>query len=147
MTLCVTWRFYIQKSRHLAKSKTICYTFYIKKTGSLRSAILHWIFEICWEGGGIYLCKKSTFAWHFNIKKKALWVTFASYKITDTMRYILISQKQCTFCYGYIYIIICLVLIPNYKQTYDQSDQIKKKFELFIENWSYSYDKWTIFDT
>ena len=31
MTLCVTWHFYIQKARHLAKSKTICDTFLYTK--------------------------------------------------------------------------------------------------------------------
>ena len=42
------------------------------------------------------------------------------------MRYILISKKQYTFLYVYIYIIYRVVLIPNYKCTYDQSDQIEK---------------------
>ena len=64
------------------------------------------------------------------------------------MRNILISQKQYTFLYIYIHIIYRLVLIPNYKHKYDQSDQIKKnKFELFIENWSYSYDQLRVFAT
>ena len=31
ITLCVTWRFYIQKARHFAKSKTICDTFLYTK--------------------------------------------------------------------------------------------------------------------
>ena len=31
MTLCVTWRFYIQKARQFAKSKTICDTFLYTK--------------------------------------------------------------------------------------------------------------------
>ena len=42
------------------------------------------------------------------------------------MRYILISKKQYTFLYVHIYIAYCVVLIPNYKRTYDQSDQIEK---------------------
>ena len=49
----------------------------------------------------------------------------ALYKEPETMRYILISQKK-TFLYVYIYIIYGVVLIPNYKRTYDQSDQIEK---------------------
>ena len=61
--------------------------------------------------------------------------------IKNTMRYILIHKKQCNFRYLYIYKIGRAVLITNYKRTYDQSDQIKNKFELFIENWSYSYDQ------
>ena len=34
-----------------------------------------------------------------------------------------------------------IVLLPNIKRTYDQIDLIKNKLELFIANWSYSYDK------
>ena len=48
------------------------------------------------------------------------------YKEPDTMRYILISKKQYTFHYVYIYIIYILVFISKYKRTYDQSDQIEK---------------------
>ena len=35
MTLFVTWRFYIQKAWHLAKSKTICVTFFYTKIRTL----------------------------------------------------------------------------------------------------------------
>ena len=38
------------------------------------------------------------------------------------MRYILVSKKQFTFLYVFIYIIYSVVLIPNYKCTYDQSN-------------------------
>ena len=34
-----------------------------------------------------------------------------------------------------------IVLLPNMKHTYDQIDLIENKLELFIANWSYSYDK------
>ena len=34
MTLCVMWRFYIQKARHFARSKTICDTFLYTKSGT-----------------------------------------------------------------------------------------------------------------
>ena len=48
------------------------------------------------------------------------------YKEPDTMSYILIYKEQYTF----LYVIRCItygeVLIPNYKRTYDQSDQIEK---------------------
>ena len=33
-----------------------------------------------------------------------------------------------------------IVLLHNYKRTCDQIDQIEKELELFIANWSYSYD-------
>ena len=54
MTLCVTWRFYIQKARHFAKSKTICDTFYIQKSGTfaLRDFLLN--FWNLRRGRGIY---------------------------------------------------------------------------------------------
>ena len=34
-----------------------------------------------------------------------------------------------------------IVLLPNIKRTYDQINLIKNKLEVFIANWSYSYDK------
>ena len=40
-----------------------------------------------------------------------------------------------------------IVLLMNYKHTYDQIDQIENKLELFIENWSYSYYLKRDFDT
>ena len=50
----------------------------------------------------------------------------ALYKVRDTMHYILITKKQYTFLYVNKYIIYGAVLIPKYKRTYDQSDQIEK---------------------
>ena len=47
-------------------------------------------------------------------------------KEPNTMRYILIPKKQCTFRYVCIFIINGAILIPNYKRTYDQIDQIEK---------------------
>ena len=40
-----------------------------------------------------------------------------------------------------------IVLLHNYKHTYDQIDLIKNKLELFNANWSYSYDLKRDFDT
>ena len=40
-----------------------------------------------------------------------------------------------------------IVLLPNYERTYDQIDLIGKKLELFIANWSYSYDLKIVFAT
>ena len=50
----------------------------------------------------------------------------AIYKEPETMCYILISKKQYTFLYVFMYVLYGVVLIPNYKRTYDQSDQIEK---------------------
>ena len=46
-------------------------------------------------------------------------------------------------CESEMYLIL---LLPNYKRTYDQINMIKKK-ELFIVNWSYSYDQQRVFAT
>ena len=48
------------------------------------------------------------------------------------MNYILISKKQCTFRYLFMYIIYRAVLIPNYKCTYYQRDQIEKIIPRYI---------------
>ena len=91
---------------------------------------------------GVYLFQEQCNLRDIFISKKQCNLSYISiYKETDTMRYILISKKQYTFRYVYIYIIYGEVLIPNYKRTYDQSNQIENMFELFIENWSYSYDQ------
>ena len=119
---------YIQKAWHFAlrdvfiykkvhtsqKARQFAIRFYIQKSGTLRSTIFHWIFEIC--GGGGHLFLKNTIHLRY----------VAIYKVPDTMRYILISKKLCTFRFLYIHIIYRVVLIPNYKRTYDQSDQIEK---------------------
>ena len=34
-----------------------------------------------------------------------------------------------------------IVILPNLKCMYYQINQIKNKLEIFIANWSYSYDK------
>ena len=127
MTLCVTWRFYIQKSGHFAKSKTICDTFLYTKIRHFCVTQFFIDFLKFADGGGHLFIKKNnvlcvTFSYW---KNNALCVTLL-YKEPDTMRYILISKKQYTFIYVHIYIIYCAVLIYNYKRTYDQSDQIEK---------------------
>ena len=48
------------------------------------------------------------------------------YKKPDTLRYIFIFNNQCTLRYVFICKIYPIVLIPNYKRTYDQTDQIEK---------------------
>ena len=127
MTLCVTWRLYIQKSRHFAKIKTICYTFLYTKIRHFCVTRFFIEFLKFAEGGGIYLLKNIMyFAWHFYIEKRCTLRYVARYKEPDTIRYILISKKQFTFLYVQLYIIYRTVLIPNYKRTYDQSDQIEK---------------------
>ena len=72
-------------------------------------------FEI--RGGGGHLFIKNTMHLRYA----------AFYKVPDTMRYILISKKLYTFRYVYMNIIYRVVLIPKYKRTYDQIDQIEKE--------------------
>ena len=62
----------------------------------------------------------------FILKKQCTLRYVAIYKELDTMRYILISKKQYTFLYVYICIIYRVVLVPNYKRTYDQINHIEK---------------------
>ena len=92
----------------------------------MRYAVFHWIFEICGGGGHLFIEKQCTLRDICILKNNALCVTLIYIQKQDTMRYILISEKQYTFLYVYIYIIYSVVLIPNYKRTYDQSDQIEK---------------------
>ena len=57
------------------------------------------------------------------------------------MRYIFKYKKTIHFVLRFISEIYPIAMIPNYKRTYDQIDQIENKSDLFIENWSYSYHK------
>ena len=78
------------------------------------------------EGGDIYFLKRMYFALHFYTEKQCTLRYVSLQKEPHTMRYILISQKLCTFRYVNIFIIYHVVVIPNYKRTYDQSDQVEK---------------------
>ena len=62
----------------------------------------------------------------FILKKQGTLRYVATYKEPETMRYILITKKQYLFLNVYKYIIYRVLLTPNYKRTYDQSDQIEK---------------------
>ena len=108
---------YIQEAWHFAlhvvfiykkldtskKARQFALRFYIKNPDTLHYAVFHWIFEIGGGGGGILFCKKQY-----------------------TLRFICICKMQCTLRYIFISKIYRIVLIPNYKRTYDQRDQTKK---------------------
>ena len=68
------------------------------------------------EGGG-----------HLFIKNTMHLRYFVLYKVPVAMPYILIYKKLCIFLYVYMNIVYRAVLIPNYKRTYDKSDQIEKE--------------------
>ena len=106
MTLCVTWRFYIQKARHFAKSKTIFDTFLYTKIKHFCVTRIFIEFLKFAEGGGhVFIKKTMYFVWKFYIEKQDTLRYVATYKEPDTMRYILISKKQYIFLNVYIYII------------------------------------------
>ena len=69
--------------------------------------------------------KRCTLRDIFIFKKRWTLHYVAIYKEPDTIRYILISKNNKLFFID-IYIIYRVVLIPNYKRKYDQSDQIEK---------------------
>ena len=74
MTLCVTWRFYIEKPWYFAKSKIICVTFLYKKIRTLYVTQFFVEFlKLAEEGGNFYLPKKQC-----------------------NLRYIFTCKKQCT---------------------------------------------------
>ena len=124
MTLFVTWRFYIQKYRHFEKSKTICARFLIQKAWHFALHDLSWNFWNWRRVGDICIYKKMHFALHFHVQKTMQFVLHFILKKPDTLGYILICKKQCTLCYIFISIIYRIVLISNYKRTYDQINQI-----------------------
>ena len=130
---------YIQKSWHfvlclvlytnsqsLRKNQdNLYYVFVYKKTDTLCYAIFEGTFEICKGGKGLYT-KKCTLRYIFIYKNNAICVTFYTHKKPDTLHYIFMSKEQCTFRYVFISKIYLLVLIPNFKQTYYQNNQIDK---------------------
>ena len=65
MTLCVTWRFYIQKSGRFAKSKTIFVTFYTKKSWHFALRDFAWNF-FNWRRGVHFFARRNSL-W-FNVK-------------------------------------------------------------------------------
>ena len=106
------------------KGRQFAIRFYIQKSGTCALHDFSLNFWSLRRGWDIYELKKMYFAWHFYIEKQWTLRYVAIHREPDTMRYNLISNKQNTFIYIFIYIIYCVVLIPNYKHTYDQSDQI-----------------------
>ena len=76
-TLFVTGIFNIQKARHSAKIKTICFTILCSKIRTLcitRFSLNFWNWRL---GGGIFTCKKQcTLRYIFIFKKNSICVTF-----------------------------------------------------------------------
>ena len=72
------------------------------------------------------MCAASYLRDIFILNKQCTLRYVAIYKDPDIMRHILILKKQYTCLYVFLYIIYCVVLIPNYKRTYDHSNHIEK---------------------
>ena len=87
-------------------------------------------------GGGIFINKNNSICVKFLYAKyNALSDTFFNTKIQTLCVTVLYAKNNalCVTCL-YLKFIAQYILIPNYKLTYDQSDQIDNKFDLFIEN-------------
>ena len=78
-----------------------------------------------WGGGGFY-AKDNALCVTFLYTKQCTVRNVFIYKKPESLRYIYIRKKYCTLCYGFICKMYSIVLIPNLKCTYNQSDQIEK---------------------
>ena len=78
------------------------------------------------EGWHFFIQKTMHFVLHLCVQKKNTLCYVFIHNNLDTLRYIFICKKRCTLRFVFISKIYCIVLIPNYKRTYDQSDQIEK---------------------
>ena len=105
--------FIFKKSRHFAKRKTICVTFICTKIQTL--CVTQFFIEFLnLEEGGAFLYAKNN----------ALCVTFLHTKILTFFVTSLYAKNNALFVT--FFYIFCIVLIPNYKRTYNQSDYIEK---------------------
>ena len=119
MTLCVTWRFYIKKARYFAKSKTVCDTFYIQKSGTFALRDFSLNFWNLRRGGAFIYQKNNVLCVTFlYCKNNALCVALLCKKgltLCFTFEY----PKKYIFLYVLVYIIYCVLLIHKYKGTYN----------------------------
>ena len=120
--------FLYRKIQTLRKNQdNLHYVFIYKNRDTLRNTIFYRIFDICGGGGRHYYIQKTRhLALHFYKKKTLHFEIHFTYEKPYTFRYIFLSKKQCTLGYVFISIYNRIVLIPIYKRTYNQSDQIKK---------------------
>ena len=126
LTLFVTWIFYIQKAWHLAKIMTMYVTFYIQKSGHFPSRSFSLNFWNWCSGGDIFIFKKCILCYICICKKQCILCYVFIYKNPDTFPHIFINKKHYTLRYVFMSKIYYIVLIPNYKHTYNQSNCIKK---------------------
>ena len=128
MTLCVTWIFYIQKSIHFEKGKTICVTFFqIQKSWHFALRTFHGIFEIGGGGWAFLFTKKMHFALNFYMQKTTHF-SLGLYTKIQTLCVTFLYLKKSALCVTFLYLksIVYYILITNHKRTYDQRNQIGK---------------------
>ena len=108
-----------------------------KKKDNLRYVFIYKIWTLCVtqffikflklaEGGVFYMEKTIHFTLHFYTQKPIHFpLRLYIYKARHfALRFNM--QKKFTLRYVFIYKLYCIVLITNYKRTYDQSNQIEK---------------------
>ena len=102
-TLCVTWRFYIQKARHFAKKKTICVTFLYQNPHTFRYAIFDWIFQIRWGWTAIFICSKKNFHNIFISKNQhTLLNDLSKKKLIICVTFLYVENNS--FCVTFLYV-------------------------------------------
>ena len=144
MTRCVTWGFYIQKAKHSEKSKTICVTFFNTKNLTLCVTQFFMEFLKLAEGEGhFYKQKIMQFALHFVCKKQYTAHYVFIYKNLDTLRHIFIFKKNAlsVTIISIFNLSSCVLWYLTINVCTIRAIRAIDKFELFIENLSYSYDK------
>ena len=115
---------YIQKAGYFAESKTIYVTFVCTKSGTL---CLTWFFiiflKLAQGGREFFILKTMHFSLHFYLQKQCI-LRYIFYTKSSTFLFHFYPQKKLR--YVSIFKIYRIVLIPNYKHTYDQGNPIEK---------------------
>ena len=119
--------FKIKKSQTLRKKEdNLCFVFMFKNPDTLHYAIFIEFLKLA-EGGAFLHLKNNALCFTLIYwKNNALCATFY---IQKSGHYALHFYMQKTMHFDlrlYQYNLSCIVLIPSYKRTYDQSDQIEK---------------------
>ena len=108
MTLCVTWRFYLQNSDTSKKQDNVRYVFYIQKAWHFCVTQFSWYFEIVGRGGHFYIFKDALCVSFLYAKNNALSVTSLYTKVL-TLCVKFLYLKKCTLRYIFISNIFCIV--------------------------------------
>ena len=124
------------------KQDNLCYVFLYTKILTLCVTRFFMEFLKMAEGGRVIHKKQWNLRYIRISKKQCIFRYVFIYKNPDTLRHFFIGKKQCTLCYIYIYNLsysIYLYLTINARMI--RAIRSINKFELFIENSSYSCDK------